>query len=230
MYTKITSRCVIWDAQFKWWFERRYFGPCVRQITSRFVIWNAQFKWWCGPSFELRISKYRLSNFNSKCAFQIKIKITHFAVVWKQSDSWVINCELYMSQKTPLHLHKLEETCQKLNNHITYFFKFWCMILLSCTTHLSHNFFQETHLWPVISELQKLDVTRTQCHCYIRISVFVIFFCWKSTIKRNVCDVHTLPKGTTDIICNDLVQMCNIFEVMITCHTKCPNTVKLLSS
>ena len=28
---------------------------------------------------------YRLSNFNSKCAFRIKIQITHFAVVWKQS-------------------------------------------------------------------------------------------------------------------------------------------------
>ena len=102
MYGKITSRCVIWNAQFKWWFEWLYFGPCVRQITSRIVIWNARFVIWQMmvrtiiwiAHFKLRIAmwfwrthgpNYHLSNFNSKCAFRIQIQITHFAVVWKQS-------------------------------------------------------------------------------------------------------------------------------------------------
>ena len=50
----------IWirNARFELKFERGEFGPCVRQITSRCVIWNAQFKWWSRPSFELRISNY----------------------------------------------------------------------------------------------------------------------------------------------------------------------------
>ena len=46
---------------------------CAFKITHRYVIWHTH-----GP-------KYRLSNFNSKCAFRIKIQNTHFAIVWKQS-------------------------------------------------------------------------------------------------------------------------------------------------
>ena len=42
---------------------------CAFQMTHRDVIWHTH-----GP-------KYRLLNFNSKCAFQIQIQITHFALV-----------------------------------------------------------------------------------------------------------------------------------------------------
>ena len=42
---------------------------CAFQMTHRDVIWRTH-----SP-------KYRLSNFNSKCAFQIHIHITHFALV-----------------------------------------------------------------------------------------------------------------------------------------------------
>ena len=77
MYAKITSRWVIWNAQFKLWFEWRYFGPCVRQITSRFVIWKAQFKWWSKPLFENHLN----------CAFQI----THFGVHTVQTTVfWIL--------------------------------------------------------------------------------------------------------------------------------------------
>ena len=47
--SRTRAKCVIWIiiwiVQFEWSFERRYFGPCVRQIISRCVIWNAHFKW-----------------------------------------------------------------------------------------------------------------------------------------------------------------------------------------
>ena len=46
---------------------------CAFQITFRDVIWHTH------------SLKYRLLNFNTKCAFRIKIQTTHFAVVWKQS-------------------------------------------------------------------------------------------------------------------------------------------------
>ena len=36
------------SAQFEWSFKWRYFGPCVRKITSRCIIWIAQFKWRSG--------------------------------------------------------------------------------------------------------------------------------------------------------------------------------------
>ena len=49
----------IWirNAHFELKFKRRYFGPCVRQITSRCIIWNAHFKWRSGGVFKLRISQ-----------------------------------------------------------------------------------------------------------------------------------------------------------------------------
>ena len=49
------AKCVIWirNAHSELKFERRYFGPCVRQITSRCVIWNAHFKWQSGGVFKL---------------------------------------------------------------------------------------------------------------------------------------------------------------------------------
>ena len=54
-----TAKCVFWilirNAHFELKFERRYFGPCVRQITSRCVIWNAHFKWRSRGVFQLRI-------------------------------------------------------------------------------------------------------------------------------------------------------------------------------
>ena len=77
VYAKFTSRCVIWNVQFKWWFERQYFGPCARQITSRIVIWNAQFKWWSRLSFELRIS-----NHASRCDFGVHtVQTTVFRIL-----------------------------------------------------------------------------------------------------------------------------------------------------
>ena len=39
---------IIRIAQFEWSFESQYFGPCVRKITSRCLIWIAQFKWRSG--------------------------------------------------------------------------------------------------------------------------------------------------------------------------------------
>ena len=42
--------------------ERQYFGPCVRQITSRCIIWNAHFKWRSGGVFKLRISQITQRN------------------------------------------------------------------------------------------------------------------------------------------------------------------------
>ena len=51
---------------------------CAFQIMHRDVIWRTH-----GP-------KYHLSNFNSKCAFRIKLQNTHFAVVWKHSKPQLI--------------------------------------------------------------------------------------------------------------------------------------------
>ena len=60
------AKCVIWiwiwNAHFELKFERRYFGPCVRQITSRCIIWNAHFKWRSGGVFQLRISQITQQN------------------------------------------------------------------------------------------------------------------------------------------------------------------------
>ena len=63
---------------------------CAFQMTHRYVIWRTH-----GP-------KYHLSNFYSKCAFQIQIQITHFALVWKQSMfislmrvHWLCTCTSY---------------------------------------------------------------------------------------------------------------------------------------
>ena len=91
-----TAKCVIliliWNAHFELKFERRYFGPCVRQITSWCVIW------WSGPSFKLRISNYESrcdlaytrsklpsfkSSFENLCAFQI----THRDVILAHTRS-----------------------------------------------------------------------------------------------------------------------------------------------
>ena len=52
----------IWDAHLELKFERRYFGPCVRQITSRFVIWDAHLKSRSRGVFELRISQITQRN------------------------------------------------------------------------------------------------------------------------------------------------------------------------
>ena len=61
-----TAKCVFWilirNAHFELKFERRYFGPCVRQITSRCVIWNAHFKWRSRGVFHLRISQITQQN------------------------------------------------------------------------------------------------------------------------------------------------------------------------
>ena len=54
---------------------------CAFQMTHRDVIWRIH-----GP-------KYSLSNLNSKCAFQIQIQITHFALVWKQSNTPFISSQ-----------------------------------------------------------------------------------------------------------------------------------------
>ena len=66
----------IWirKAYFELKFKRRYFGPCVRQITSRCIIWNAHFKWWSGGVFQLRISQitqrnHRMNALTSKLWF-----------------------------------------------------------------------------------------------------------------------------------------------------------------
>ena len=53
---------IIWIVQFELSFERRYFGPCVCQITSRCVIWNAHFKWRSGGVFQLCISQITQQN------------------------------------------------------------------------------------------------------------------------------------------------------------------------
>ena len=53
---------------------------CPFQMTHRDVIWRTH------------SSKYCFLNFNSNCAFLIKIKITHFALVWKQSKRILWSC------------------------------------------------------------------------------------------------------------------------------------------
>ena len=58
---------------------------CAFQITHRDVIWRTH-----SPN-------YHLSNFNSKCAFQIEIQNTHFAVVWKQSFRCLYKCSMSCS-------------------------------------------------------------------------------------------------------------------------------------
>ena len=65
-------RCVICEMR-NWKTPLDRHLKCAFQITHRDVIWRTHGQ------------KYRLSNFNSKCAFRIKIQNTHFAVVWKQS-------------------------------------------------------------------------------------------------------------------------------------------------
>ena len=65
---------LIRNAHFELKFGRRYFGPCVRQITSRCVIWNAHFKWRSGGVFKLSISqitqrKHRMNALTSKSWF-----------------------------------------------------------------------------------------------------------------------------------------------------------------
>ena len=53
---------LIWVAQFEWSFEWRYFLPCVCKLTSRCVIWNAQLKWRSGGIFQWRISQITQQN------------------------------------------------------------------------------------------------------------------------------------------------------------------------
>ena len=53
---------IIWIAHFELSFEWRYFGPCVHQTTSRCVIWNAQFKWRSGGVVQVRISQIMQRN------------------------------------------------------------------------------------------------------------------------------------------------------------------------
>ena len=79
-------RTIIWIAHFKLRIAMWFGVHTVQNTIIRIIIWITHFKlcivmWFWrthGPN-------YRLSNFNSKCAFRIKIQITHFAVVWKQS-------------------------------------------------------------------------------------------------------------------------------------------------
>ena len=69
------------SAQFEWSFQRQYFGPCIRQITSRCVIWNAQFKRRSGGVFQLRISQImqrnrRMNALTSKLWFRGRSYVT----------------------------------------------------------------------------------------------------------------------------------------------------------
>ena len=89
VYAKITSRCIIWNVQFKWWFKWRYFGPCVCQITSRFIILNAQFKWKSRPSFELRISNYA-----SQCDFGVHTVQTTIFRIFIQNAHFKLKIKL----------------------------------------------------------------------------------------------------------------------------------------
>ena len=63
-HTRAKCAIWIWirNAHFELKFERQYFGPCVRQITSRCVIWNAHFKWRSGGVFKLHISQITQGN------------------------------------------------------------------------------------------------------------------------------------------------------------------------
>ena len=87
------------SAPFEWSFNWQYFWPWVRKITLRCIISNAEFKWWSGPSFELQISNYasrrnsaytrskipsfewsfklRISNSNSNCALLLSCENNH---------------------------------------------------------------------------------------------------------------------------------------------------------
>ena len=62
MTAKCIFWILIRNAQFEIKFERQYFGPCVCQITSRCIIWNAHFKWWSRGVFQLCISQITQRN------------------------------------------------------------------------------------------------------------------------------------------------------------------------
>ena len=103
------AKCVIWiwirNAHFELKFERRYFGPCVRQITSRCVIWNAHFKWRSGGVFQLYAS----------CKSRSKI------TVWMP---WPLNCDLGGGAKWPSNhfrlyiLHVAYTEAQEIQMHV----------------------------------------------------------------------------------------------------------------
>ena len=98
----------IWIVQFELSFEWRYFGPCVHKITSRCVIWIAQFKLRSGPSFELRNSNYALwCNFAytwSKIPsfeWSFKFKLHTFALVWNRHSYLFYKVAKYQRMSIP---------------------------------------------------------------------------------------------------------------------------------
>ena len=76
-------------------------------------------------------SKVRLSNFNSKCAFRIKIQNTHFAVVWNSLRMLSVNLQLFLM--TPLALAYYR---QKLMSEFFYYYTFQFDRTRSALKHL----------------------------------------------------------------------------------------------
>ena len=60
--SKVSNLNLNLKCAFELKFERRYFGPCVRQITSRCIIWNPHFKWQSRGVFQLSISQIMQRN------------------------------------------------------------------------------------------------------------------------------------------------------------------------
>ena len=87
-------RTVIWIANIKLRFAMWFGVHTVQNTVIQIIIWIAHFKLRIAMWFwRTHGPNHRLWNFDSKCAFRIKIKITHFAVVWKQSKmSWMSFC------------------------------------------------------------------------------------------------------------------------------------------
>ena len=153
MYAKITSRCIIWNAQFKLRIAM-WFGIHTTKIPS------------IESSFELRIS-----NYGSRCDFgvhavqttvfriliqnahfEFKFKIMHFAVVWKQSLKmisnevwscfWCLKWECCTFQKTyanslihqytmALKRRQFSSNVDKVNLFCIYVFIVWILIKLT---------------------------------------------------------------------------------------------------
>ena len=65
--SKVCYLNIIWITQFEWSFELWYFGARVSKITSQCVIWNAQFKWRSGGVSQLCID---LSNHAVKSPYE----------------------------------------------------------------------------------------------------------------------------------------------------------------
>ena len=119
--------------------------------TPKCVIWNAQFKWWSGPSFELRISNYeswcdlaytrskipsfessfelRISNYKSWCDLAYtRSKIPSF------ESSFELRISNYAS-RCDFGVHMVQTTVFWIliqNAHFKFKFKFKLRTLLSC--------------------------------------------------------------------------------------------------